>query len=88
MLTKILVQLRPTTTEAANWLFFLLLIGGVFLAFLIAFVVLNWFSDRVTRGLTELEPRVDDISERRRHKAELFAETRRRQLEAASGVRR
>lgn len=66
MVTNILAALAPTITDVENWKFFLKLMGGVVLAFGVLAFVLTKIEDRIQRELTDQEPTVDDVAERRR----------------------
>lgn len=87
MLNKILSELTPTTTQAMNTTFWILLVLGIVAAFSVFAVVLTTIEDRIQRALTEAEPIVDDVAEQRLRRADLFAE-RRRQLDALAIGRR
>ncbi len=66
MLNRILTELTPTTTEALNTMFWISLVLGIAAAFGVALWVLNRIEDTVQRQLTDLEPRVEDPTERKR----------------------
>jgi short subunit fatty acids transporter len=86
MLNRIYHELIPTTTDLMHWTNFILLMTVVVLGLLAVAKGVKNALDRIRKALDEQTPVVDDVTERRRVKAEAFAQ-RRAQLDAATGRR-
>lgn len=84
----ILHTLAPTWTDLQHWRIVLTLLTLVALWLAFVAVVVNKVISGIKRALRDDEPFVDDVTERRRVKAEAFAERRQQLAAAALGRRR
>lgn len=84
----ILHTLAPTWTDLENWRIVLTLLTIVALGLAFVAAVVNKVISGIKRALRDDEPCIDDVAERRRVRAEAFAERRQQLAAAALGRRR